>query len=353
MPSSHRLRVLVLSCALISAGAGTLACVACGESGGGGGGASTGGDGGGGTLPEAGVGRSDADAPATTMRLAHVAADLGPVDFCYRAAKGTSFEGPVLGGGIGDPKRDGGAEAGADDSGPRGDATADGDGDGGGGGGGGASAVSYRSVSRYLTLGATGPLTIALVAPGSTSCASPLFTADVTLDPGKLATVAIVGLSAPDAGVADRALVAFIDDRTTVADKARVRMINAAFGTAAAPTSASLAVRAASGQTITLAPRVEPRKAGTLTGTIPVDALGYATVDALPSPAQLAVGGAADTNADAAVYSWVSSAGELRLQGGSLHTGFVLTGEDGKPFEVLWCTDTSTSGELTTCERVR
>ncbi len=346
MPSSHRIRVLVLSCALISAGAGTLAC---GESGGGGGGASTGGDGGGGTLPEAGVGRSDADTPATTMRLAHVAADLGPVDFCYRAAKGTSFEGPVLGGGIGDPKRDGGAEAGTDDSGPRGDATAD----GGDGGGDGASAVSYRSVSRYLTLGATGPLTIALVAPGSTSCASPLFMADVTLDPGKLATVAIVGLSAPDAGVADRALVAFIDDRTTVAGKARVRMINAAFGTAAAPTSAPLAVRAASGQTITLAPRVEPRKAGTATGTIPVDALGYATVDALPSPAQLAVGGAADTNADAAVDSWVSSAGELRLQGGSLHTGLVLSGEDGKPFEVLWCTDTSTSGELTTCERVR
>ena len=346
MPSSHRIRVLVLSCALISAGAGTLAC---GESGGGGGGASTGGDGGGGTLPEAGVGRSDADTPATTMRLAHVAADLGPVDFCYRAAKGTSFEGPVLGGGIGDPKRDGGAEAGTDDSGPRGDATAD----GGDGGGDGASAVSYRSVSRYLTLGATGPLTIALVAPGSTSCASPFFMADVTLDPGKLATVAIVGLTAPDAGVADRALVAFVDDRTTVASKARVRMINAAFGTAAAPTSAPLAVRAASGQTITLAPRVEPRKAGTATGTIPVDALGYATVDALPSPAQLAVGGAADTNADAAVDSWVSSAGELRLQGGSLHTGLVLSGEDGKPFEVLWCTDTSTSGELTTCERVR
>jgi hypothetical protein len=342
LPSSYRVRVVVLSVALASAGAYALAC---GDSGGGGGGASNGGDGGGGTLPEAGIGKSDADAPATTMRLAHVAADLGPVDFCYRAAKGTSFEGPVLGGGIGDPMRDGGADAG-DEGGPPDDASADGS-------DAGASAVSYRSVSRYLTLDAAGPLTIALVAPGSTSCASPLFLADVTLDPGKLATVAIVGLTAPDAGVADRALVAFIDDRSTVADKARVRMVNAAFGSAAAPTSAPLAVRAASGLAITLAPRVEPRKAGTPTETVPIDALGYATVDALPSPAQLAVGAAADTGADASVDSWVSAAGELHLQGGSLHTGFILSGEDGKPFEVLWCTDTSTSGELTTCERVR
>lgn len=342
---------MVISIALRSAAAAASAAagsytLACGDTESGGGGAITGEDGGGGTLPEAGIGKTDAGAPATTMRLAHVAADLGPVDFCYRAAKGTSFVGPVLGGGIGDPKRDGGAEAGANDSGTGGDATAE-------GGDAGASAVGYRSVSRYLTLGATGPLTIALVAPGSTSCASPLLIADVTLDPGKLATVAIVGLDAADGGVAGRALVAFVDDRSTVAGKARVRMINAAFGTAAAPTAATLAVRAAAGQTITLAPRVEPRKAGAATETVPIDQLGYATVDALPSPAQLAVGGAADTDQDASVDAWVSAAGELNLQGGSLHTGFVLTGEDGKPFEVLWCTDTSTSGDLTTCERVR
>ena len=174
--------------------------------------------------------------------------------------------------------------------------------------------------------------------------------ADVTLDPGKLATVAIVGLSTADGGSAERGLVAFIDDRTTVMNKARVRMINAAFGSAAAPSGATLAVRAVGGQTITLAPYVEPRKASAATETVPI---GYGTVDPLPSPAQLAVGAAADTAADAAVDTWVSTAGELRPQGGSLHTGFVLTGDTGKPFEVLWCTDSSTSGELTTCEMVR
>lgn len=337
---------MVLSLALVSAGSYALAC---GDSGGGGGGASSGGDGGGGTLPEASIGKSDADAPATTMRLAHVAADLGPVDFCYRAAKGTSFEGPVLGGGIGDPKRDASAEAGADDASAPDDASSE----GGDGGGSGASAVSYRSVSRYLTLDAAGPLTIALVSPGSTSCATPLFMADVTLDPGKLATVAIVGLAGTDGGSADRGLVAFIDDRTTEVNKARVRMINAAFGAQAAPSSAPLAVRAVGGQTVTLAPHVEPRKAAAASASVPIDVLGYGTVDPLPSPAQLAVGAAADTTTDAAVDSWVSTAGELHLQGGSLHTGFVLTGESGKAFEVLWCTDTSTSGELTTCELVQ
>ena len=344
MSSPYRARVVLLSLALASAG---LYALACGDDASGGGGGGIGGDGGNGTLPEAGVGTTDAEAPATTMRLAHVAADLGPVDFCYRAAKSTSFEGPVLGGGIGDPKRDGG----------------DGGGDGGGGGlpdasldGGdaGASAVAYRTVSRYLTLDAAGPLTLALVAPGSTSCASPLFIADVTLDPGKLATVAIVGLGTADGGATERGLVAFIDDRTTIAEKGRVRMVNAALGTAATVTPpVALAVRAVGAQTITLAERVEPKKAGAPSAAVPVDALGYATIDPLPSPAQLAVGAAAGTTTDAGVDSWVSTAGELHLQGGSLHTGFVLTGEGGNPFEVLWCTDTSTSGDRTTCELVR
>ena len=48
----------------------------------------------------------------------------------------------------------------------------------------------------------------------------------------------------------------------------------------------------------------------------------------LPSPAQLAVGAAADDRRrdDAASDSWVSAARRARPHGGSLHTGFVLTG---------------------------
>jgi len=350
--SSHRPKLAILCFALAI---GCVYALACGDDGGAGGGGGGGNDGGGSTLPDAGVGKTDAGAPATTMRLAHVAADLGPVDFCYRTAKSTSFEGPVLGGGLGGPKRDGGADGGEDDAAGGGDPDAGDDAGDGEAGAAAPASVAYRSVSRYLSLDASGPLTIALVAPGATSCATPLFMADVTLDPGKLATVAIVGLAANDGGAGDRGLVAFIDDRTTTADKARVRMVNAAFGGAPSspPEGTALAVRAVGAQTLTLAERVEPKKAGSPSAAVPVDSLGYATIDPLPSPAQLAVGAAADTKSDAAVDSWVSSAGELGLHGGSLHTGFILTGEDQKPFEVLWCTDTSTSGDRTTCEVVR
>ncbi len=354
LPSPYRVRLVVLSLALISAGSYALAC---GDSGDAGGGASTGGDGGGGTLPEASIGKTDAGAPASTMRLAHVAADLGPVDFCYRAAKGTSFEGPVLGGGIGDPRRDASAEAGDDDDGSASDDAGSADDADGGGDGGGASAVGYRTVSRYLTLDASGPLTIALIAPGATSCATPLFTADVTLDPGKLSTVAIVGLAAVDGGDAALALVAFTDDGTTTTATARVRMIHAALGgPGGRAASGALSVRASASQTVTVADHVEPKKAATSSAAVPVDSLGYATIAPVPSPAQLAVGAAAmsgPATPDAATDSWVSQAGELDLNGSSLHTGFILTGEDQQPFEVLWCTDTSTSGDLTTCVRVR
>ena len=349
MASSHRFRVLWLACALAS---GSVYALACGDSGGSGGGGNNTPDGGPATLPDASIGKTDAAAPAATLRLAHVASDLGPVDFCYRTAQGTSFEGPLLGGGIG-VKRDGGAAEGGE-GGAGGDAAP---GDDAGNSDAGAASVGYRTVSRYLTLDASGPLVIALVTPGATSCATPFFTAAVTLDPGKLATVAIVGLAATDGGAGALGLVAFIDDRTTTPDKARVRMVNAAFAdaadAAAGSPAAALAVRAVGAQTVTLAERVEPKKAGSPSGAVPVDTLGYATIAPLPSPAQLAVGAAANTASDAAVNSWVSAAGELGLSGGSLHTGFVLTGESGKSFEVLWCTDTSTSGDRTTCALVR
>jgi hypothetical protein len=335
--------------------------LACGDGGDASGASGNGDDGGPSSLPDAAVGSADAGTPTATMRLAHLAADLGPVDFCYRAAKASSFAGPVLGGGLGAPKRDAGAsDSGADASGDGGDPLDGGALDAAGAldasADAGAAAIEFLTVSRYLTLDAAGPLTIALVAPGSTSCTSPLLSADVTLDPGKLATVAIIGHLSDDGGAGSLGLVAFIDDRTVAPTTARVRMINAALGAAgadAAPDAPNaLAVRAVGAQTLTLAERVEPRRAGSPSSTVPVDSLGYATVAPVPSPARLAVGAAADTKSDAAIDAWVSEAGELGLVGSSLHTGFVLTGSVGS-YEVLWCTDTSTSGDHTTCALVR
>ena len=289
------------------------------------------------------------------MRLAHLAEDLGAVDFCYRLAKSSSFTGPVLGGGKGGLEL--GADAGdAGDAGDAADALDAGDDASSedAGADGGAARVGYRTVSRYLTLAASGPLTITLVAPGSTSCATPLFTADVTLDPGKLSTVAIVGRMAPDAGAGALALVAFIDDRKAAPAKARVRIIHAALGTETRAAAGALSVRAAGSQTITVAESVEPKRASSPSEAVPVDSLGYATIEPIPSPARLAIGAAASPMAnDASSDSWVSQATSLDLRGGSLHTGFVLSGPDELPFEVLWCTDTSTTGELTTCAPVR
>jgi hypothetical protein len=336
---------------------GAAYALACGDGSGSDSNGGADGDGGPSGLSEAGVGPTDGAAAATTMRLAHLAEDLGPVDFCYRMAKTSAFEGPVLGGGLGGLQH---GDAGNADG---GDASLDevldaGDTDDGstndGGADGGAARVGYRTVSRYLALDASGPLTIALVAPGSTSCATPLFTADVTLDPGKLSTVAILGRAAPDAGDGALALVSFIDDRMTVASKARVRMIHAALGTETRSPAGALSVRASSSQTVTVAERVEPKTAASPSATVPVDSLGYATIEPVPSPAQLAVGAAASPMAnDASSDSWVSQAGSLDLRGGSLHTGFVLSGGEEQPFEVLWCTDTSTTGDLTTCTVVR
>jgi hypothetical protein len=357
LASSSRFRFALLALSLAS---GAAYALACGDGGGSGSNKSDDGDGGLGSLPDAAVGPSDAQSAATTMRLAHLAPDLGAVDFCYRMAKTSSFEGPVLGGGLGGTTNDAGTDADAGEAGP-GDLDAGiADADAGvdeGGADGGAASVGYRTVSRYLTLDASGPLTIALIAPGATSCATPLFTADVTLDPGKLSTVAIVGLTDTDAGDAALALVAFTDDRATTPAMARVRMIHAALGMPGGRAAAgALSVRASSSQTVTIADHVEPKKAGAPSATVPVDSLGYATLAPVPSPAQLAVGAAAmagPATTDAASDSWVSQPSELDLNGSSLHTGFVLTGQEQQPFEVLWCTDTSTSGDRTTCVLVR
>jgi hypothetical protein len=301
------------------------------------------GDGSVGSLPEAGVGGGDGDAPAATMRLAHLASDLGPIDFCYQTAGTGTFEGPVIGRGAPGPRSDASASADADAEGGPGEAGADAGRDAAV-----PASIARRTVSRYLVIDQAGPLTLAIVEGGATSCASPLFVADVTIDPGKLVTVALLGNARVDVGSSGALdLAAFVDDRHTVPDKARVRMIHAALPAAGAP--APISVRAVSAKTIAIADRLEPRRVSAASATIPVDELGYATIPALPPPASLAV---APIDPDAGAAGWQSEPRDLARQGGSLHTGFVLTGE-GRPFEVVWCADTSTSGDTTSCEVVR
>jgi hypothetical protein len=289
--------------------------------------------------PEAGFGGNEAAVPSGTIRFAHVADGVGPIDFCYRAAGTANFVGPVISGG--------GAQA---DGGPS-DAAAHADADAEAEAGpivfddAGAPAVAPRAVTAYLTLAAAGSVRIAVVARGAASCTDRIVETDVTLDPGKLVTVALVGSGAVyDAGNMDEVralgLVAFTDDRSTVADKARVRVIHAAL----AGELPSLTVRAVGAIAVPLADDVAPRHAASASATIPVDSLGYATAAPLASPAAIGVDPVAD--ADGGGPSWQSAAADLGLSGGSLHTAFVVT---GAPYAVLWCTDTSLTGDRTTC----
>jgi hypothetical protein len=314
-------------------------------------------------LPEAGAGRDEAGAPEATMRLAHLAAGVRAIDFCYRSVGTGSFEGPVLGGGgkqdggpddddaddggdAGDGAAGSGANGGGDEAPDAGADAADG-GDAGDGGDGGAPGIPFEAVSRYLTLGASGALTIGVVARGASSCADTIVEGDVTLDPGKLSTVALVDDRTADAGHALR-VVSFTDDRATVADKARVRVVHAALAPGAQP----IAVRASAAQTVFLADLVQPGRAASASSDVPVDDLGYATIAPLPPPGTLAVGPAAEAGGP----SWQSApSAELGLVGGSLHTAFVLSGSlaAAAPYEILWCTDTSTSADRATCAVVR
>ncbi len=270
-------------------------------------------------LPEGGPTGDDGGAPTTTVRIAHLASELGAVDFCWRPVNTGTFEGPVLGGAM--PMSDAGADADADaEAGapPR-------------------SGLVFGTVSTYQTLAGSGAITIAIVRRDAGACSNPLVTGDVTLDAGKLATVVVLGRKG-DAGAASLGVVAFTDDRTTTADEARVRLVHAA-------SAGTLSVRASSGTTVTLADELLPRHVASM---LP---LGYATVTPVPPPASLAITETAPLG-DASAATWQSSPGDLGLAGGSLHTGFVLDGE-GAPFEVLWCTDTSTTADRTTCTRVR
>jgi hypothetical protein len=273
---------------------------------------------------EGGFTGDDGGATTTTLRLAHLAPELGAIDFCWRPVDTGAFEGPVFGGAM--PAVDGG------------DASADADADADEAEAAAPHGVVFRTVSTYQTLARAGAITIAIVLRDAGSCANPIVTGDVTLDAGKLSTVVVLGRGT-DAGASSLGVVAFTDDRTTTADMARVRLVHAALA------AGTLAVRASSGTTVTLADALLPRKT---TSMVP---LGYATVTPVPPPASIAITETAPLG-DAAAAAWQSSSGDLGLVGGSIHTGFVLDGE-GAPFEVLWCTDTSTTGDRTTCDRVR
>jgi hypothetical protein len=261
-----------------------------------------------GTPTSDGGGDARTDLPVAQMRVAHVAEGMGAIDFCYKGARSGASIGPV---------RRASAPADAGDAGDPG--------------------IAYGDVSRYFTLESAGSMTITIVSAGAASCASALAAADVTLDPGKSATVVVFAQST-DGG--PRPLSAFVDDPNTAGGKARVRVVHGAdrFG--------ALAARAATTTTTLIAERVEPRRVSSASAIVPVDTLGYATIEPIATPASLAI-----DFLDASAPSWQSGARDLALVGGSLHTAFVLV--DGtSSVDVVWCADQQNIGDRTSCLRL-
>lgn len=141
------------------------------------------------------TGSSDAQ-----LRVAHLSPDAPAVDFCVAAHGTKTFTGPVL------------ATSGA------------------------AAGLSYANVTKYIPLPA-GQYDVRLVAPGSSSCSTPLggladFTNLPALPAGANVTVAAEGLVAIGSNPSFT-LQAYVDDASVDAGKAKLRFIHASPGTPA------------------------------------------------------------------------------------------------------------------------
>lgn len=301
---------------------------------------------------------NDGGALSTAMRLAHLAPGLGRIDFCYKKPEQTKPTGPLLA--AGGPARDAGAEdadAGADDD-------ASGDAEARDAAAATSGPLSPFSVTSYVQLEGTGTFDLFIVRGDATTCAAPLASGRITLDPGRLTTVSLVdGLAAandggadaeadadadaPDAGLAPVRFFSFADDPRIDATRARVRVLHMALGEGPEPALGAIRVTALSGQNPVIAPAVEPGKATRASAADPaVDALGYAT---LPPIAPLTAIEVTELG-DASARGFTTAFADLGLGGASLHTMFVARDEGS--FLVLSCNDKSTVGRRMECQRL-
>jgi hypothetical protein len=314
---------------------------------------------------------------SSTMRLANMSPDLGAVDFCWRVAGASTFTGPVImgsldGGAMGPAPQDASeeadaaaeasdAEAGALDAAEElaaeeggGDAAAsdaasdaaEADASDGGTGEAGQAAgeagvpvqVSFGAMTGFVQLPAIGTLDIALVRPDQLSCDSPEFIGHVTLDPGKNATVALMGLLGADGGSESALVMRSFTDEPADEQTPRVRLIHAALGwPGGAGPAPALAVQV--GSTL-LAPEIDPGQIAMTSTSAGIDSLGYVTAPVFSSPAPVEL----FTLADAAPQTWTTPFFALGLHAGTSVTAFIVN-TGGGALGVAWCGG-SQSGEL-------
>ncbi len=306
---------------------------------------------------------------SSTMRLANMSPDLGPVDFCWRVAGSGSFTGPViatpLDAGIGSSPQDasdagdvaveaeslddGSTEA-AEDAWPDGavegetDASSDATVDAptpsdAGEASSDATAsveagvpvqVAFGAMTEFVELPAIGTIDIALVSPGQLSCSVPAFVGHVTLDPGKPATVAVMGLLGVDAGAASALVMKSFTDEPTSAQSIQVRFVHAALGwPGSAEPAPPLAVQAGSAL---LVPELDPTEVAAPSASPAIDPLGYATAPTFDAPAPIEL----SSLGDAAPRTWTTPFFSLGLVPGTSHTAFVVSLGQGA-LGIAWC----------------
>jgi len=332
-------------------------------------------------LPGPDSGSEDAEsdggsALSSTMRLANMSPDLGSVDFCWRVSGASTFTGPVIMGSLdagsmapapqdaseaGDAMAEAsGAESGAQDAGDEatalesgGDAAFDSPSDAAEdaapegatsdagtapGEAGVPVQVSFGAMTPFVQLPAIGTLDIALVRPDQLSCDSPAFVGHVTLDPGKNATVALMGLLGADAGSESALVMKSFTDEPADEQSARFRLIHAALGWPGGDGPAPpLAVQVGSAL---LAPEIDPAQTAMTSTAAGIDSLGYVTAPIFSSPAPVEL----FTLADAAPRTWTTPFFALGLQPGTSVTAFIVS-TGGGALGVAWC-DGLQSGEL-------
>jgi hypothetical protein len=323
----------------------------------------------------------------SALRIAHLSPDLPEVDFCWRIAGSVTYTGPVLSRGWAPPAQDAGeawdavsdaADADATsapvdaredaqdardeehvDAGDAGDATMDAEPDVVDAGDGGQTdaqvvtppGLSYGEVTSTIQLDTSGTFDFALVPAGSKSCDSALFVGHVTLDAGKHATVAVVGLLAALQSDAETAqalsIVSFTDDGALDPQNARLRIVHAALGWPAVPADSPAPQLSVDVGSREIAAEVDPKHASATSSTPMVDALGYATVAPVTVPAVVTLRGRGDAGAD----EWSTVPVDLDLVAGTLHTAFIVSQPLGS-LGLVWCSDAATaaSGPPTPCQ---
>ncbi len=233
--------------------------------------------------------------PKTYVRVAQMSADVGAIDFCVRS-KVEQF-GPLVTPNV--------VDAGSYDASVAG--------------------VGFGQVSQYLAITASGTVDISIVAAPATDCSSPIAVGTFTLDPGKHDTIALMGVSKSNVS-SDRALgvSVFVDDSNGNPALVRMRLVNAALGTAQYPGIGPFAAALANGNSVLpLAGEVLSRRASSASSVDPtVDALGYHDLSVAPKGL---VGLRVSYGNDAGINVWTSKPVDLGLTLGSSRTVFIVS----------------------------